>query len=60
MEPFLNLNFYSFPLSIDLVSSGRVNLKRMASHHYSFKDCLKAFEAAHKGVGIKNIINVSD
>jgi L-iditol 2-dehydrogenase len=49
-----------FPLSIALVSSGKVNLKPLISHRYAFAQTLDAFNTAYKGEGIKVIIKVRD
>jgi len=47
-----------FPLSISLVSSGKVNLKPLISHRFSFDQTLDAFNTAFKGEGVKIIIKV--
>ncbi|XP_054160195.1 sorbitol dehydrogenase-like [Oppia nitens] len=49
-----------FPLSISLVSSGKVDLKPLISHRFSFEQTLDAFNTAYKGEGVKIIINVEN
>lgn len=44
-----------FPIAIDLVANGQVNLQKMATHHFDFAETLKAFETAKSGEGIKVI-----
>lgn len=48
-----------FPTAITLAASGKLQLKKLASHRFDFKDCTKAYETAKSGVGMKVIINVS-
>ncbi|XP_027203827.2 sorbitol dehydrogenase-like [Dermatophagoides pteronyssinus] len=48
----------SFPIAIDLVANGQVNLKKMVTHHFDFDETMKAFETAISGNGMKIIINV--
>lgn len=40
-----------YPLSIELCASKRIDVTKLVTHRYSFKDALKAFEATSKGVG---------
>lgn len=49
-----------FPIAIDLAASGKLQLKKLASHRFDFKDSLKAFETAKSGIGMKVVINVSE
>ena len=46
-----------FQPAIELVSSGKVDVKPLITHHYNLEDGLKAFEAAKTGQGIKIMIN---
>lgn len=47
------------PTAIDLIASGKVNVKPLITHHFSLEESLKAFEVAHTGAGgaIKVLIN---
>ncbi|CAG2107034.1 unnamed protein product [Medioppia subpectinata] len=47
-----------FPLSISLVSSGKVDLKPLISHRFTFEQTLDAFNTAFKGEGVKIMIRV--
>lgn len=47
-----------FPLSIALVSSGKVNLKPLISHRFAFNQTLDAFNTAFRGEGVKVMIRV--
>lgn len=49
----------SFPKAIELLANGRLDLARMISHRFDFKDSLEAYETAAAGKGIKIIINVN-
>ncbi|XP_054167720.1 sorbitol dehydrogenase-like [Oppia nitens] len=49
-----------FPLAIQLVSSGKVQLKPLISHRFPFKQTLDAFNVAFKGEGVKVIIRVNE
>jgi D-xylulose reductase len=40
-----------YEFAISLVERGLVDLKPLATHRYSFKDALEAFEATKKGKG---------
>ncbi|KAI7692812.1 hypothetical protein SSS_07204 [Sarcoptes scabiei] len=48
-----------FPKAIELLANGRLDLARMISHRFDFKDSLEAYETAAAGKGIKIIINVN-
>ncbi|XP_030246323.1 sorbitol dehydrogenase-like, partial [Drosophila navojoa] len=55
---FRYCNDYSAALA--LVASGRVNVKRLVTHHFDIKETEKAFETARNGTGdaIKVMIHV--
>ncbi|MGQ0771157.1 MAG: zinc-dependent dehydrogenase [Nitrososphaerota archaeon] len=42
--------------SLDLISSGKVDVKRLITHRYALGDSQKAFEHAHTGQGAMKII----
>lgn len=50
---------FSFPPSIELAASGRVNLKSLITHRYPFIKAERAFQeaAAYKGQRVKTVIN---
>ncbi|XP_075146609.1 sorbitol dehydrogenase 1 [Haematobia irritans] len=49
-----------YPAALALVSSGKVNVKRLITHHFDITETDKAFETARKGLGgaIKVMIHV--
>ncbi|KAH8271400.1 hypothetical protein KR018_008652 [Drosophila ironensis] len=49
-----------YAAALALVSSGKVNVKRLVTHHFSIEDTDKAFETSRKGLGgaIKVMIHV--
>ena len=50
-----------FPAAIDLAATGKLPyLSRLATHHFTFDQCTKAYELAKSGVGMKVIIKVSE
>jgi L-iditol 2-dehydrogenase len=50
---------HTYPRSIELVASGRVNLKNLVSHSFPFGEYQNAFLTAEKRNGIKVVIEVS-
>mmetsp|Transcript_21438 Transcript_21438/g.25270 ORF Transcript_21438/g.25270 Transcript_21438/m.25270 type:complete len:120 (-) Transcript_21438:15-374(-) len=44
---------HTYPTCIDMISSGKVNVKQLITHRYHFNndDVLQAFEDCSKGVG---------
>ena len=56
-ENFINLKFkiYIFVFLIE-----KVNLKSIITHHFMFKDTIKAFETVNNEEGIKVMIQVRD
>ncbi len=50
---------HTYPRAIDLVASGLVNLKSLATHCYSLDEFEPAFLSAEKREGLKAIIEVS-
>ena len=50
---------HTYPRSIELVASGRVNLKSMVSHTFSFSEYQNAFLTAEKRAGLKVVLEVS-
>lgn len=52
--------FYSYAGALALVSSGKMNVKRLVTHHFDITETDKAFETARYGLGgaIKVMIHV--
>lgn len=52
----------TYPTAIDILSSGRINLKSLISHHYPLNKSQEAFELVrdHKNECMKVIINVDE
>ena len=42
---------YSYPTALEMVASGRVNVKPLITHTYKLEETLKAFERAKTGEG---------
>lgn len=51
---------FSYSAALALVSSGKVNVKRLITHHFDITETDKAFETSRKGLGgaIKVMIHV--
>ena len=49
----------TYPRSIDLVASGRIDLKPLVSHRYTFDQAPQAFELAERREGFKVVIDVN-
>lgn len=51
----------SYPTAIEMVRSGRVNVKPLITHHYTIEDTLKAFHTAktQEGNPIKVLIHAN-
>jgi L-iditol 2-dehydrogenase len=50
-----------YPIAIELVKTGKVNVKPLVTHHYTIEDTLKAFNTAKTGEGnpIKVLIHAN-
>jgi L-iditol 2-dehydrogenase len=53
---------FSYPVALDLVASGRVNVKPLVTHRFKLEETVQAFETARTGAGgaIKVMISCSD
>uniref|UniRef100_A0A1B6LFS9 Alcohol dehydrogenase-like C-terminal domain-containing protein n=1 Tax=Graphocephala atropunctata TaxID=36148 RepID=A0A1B6LFS9_9HEMI len=40
-----------YPLALAMVASGKVNVKRLITHHFNIEQTVEAFETAKSGVG---------
>nr|ABU53620.1 sorbitol dehydrogenase [Pyrrhocoris apterus] len=51
-----------YPLALSMVASGKVNVKRLITHHFKLEETVKAFETARKFIGnpIKVIIHCNE
>ena len=58
----LFLSHNSYPKALDMVASGRVNVKPLITHNYKLEETLDAFERARTGEGgaIKVMIHVEE
>lgn len=43
--------FFSYQTSIDMVSSGRLNVRSLITHHFKLEDTVEAFNTAKTGKG---------
>ena len=42
---------HSYPIALDMVASGKVDVKPLITHTYQLEETLKAFETAKTGEG---------
>lgn len=49
-----------YPTALSLVASGAVDVKSLVTHRFKLEECLKAFETAEKGEGIKVVIQCNN
>ena len=50
--PFIHLSIYlsiSYPIALEMVASGKVNVKPLITHHYQLEQSLDAFQQAKTG-----------
>ncbi|KAJ8718679.1 hypothetical protein PYW08_002916 [Mythimna loreyi] len=47
-----------YPIALNMVASGKINVKPLVSHHFSMEQTLEAYEVARQGLGIKVMIHV--
>lgn len=59
--PKLNILNFSYPTAIEMVKTGKANVKALITHHYKIEDTLKAFHTAKTGEGnpIKVLIHAN-
>jgi len=41
----------SYPTALAMIASGKVDVKRLITHHFTLEESLKAFETARDGTG---------
>ena len=49
-----------YPRAIDLVQSGRVDVRGVVTHHYGLQDASEAFEVAQRREGLKVVVAPSE
>lgn len=49
-----------YPTAIDMVESGKVDIRKMITHHFKLEDALKAFELAAKREDYMKIVIHAD
>ncbi|KAJ0174955.1 hypothetical protein K1T71_009096 [Dendrolimus kikuchii] len=47
-----------YPIALSMVSSGKINVKPLVTHHFSMEETLEAYEVARQGAGIKVMIHL--
>ncbi|XP_022824432.1 sorbitol dehydrogenase-like [Spodoptera litura] len=47
-----------YPIALNMVASGKINVKPLVTHHFSLEETLQAYEVARQGAGIKVMIHV--
>ena len=57
-----NTQMFSYPVALELVASGKVNVKPLVTHHYTLEESQKAFDACGAGNNgaIKVMISCAD
>ncbi|XP_063722701.1 sorbitol dehydrogenase-like [Symsagittifera roscoffensis] len=48
-----------YPTALNLVASGKVDVKKLVTHRFDLKDSIKAFATTFNGEGVKVVINCS-
>lgn len=58
---FIVNNLFSYPTAIDMVSTGKISVKPLITHHYKIEDTQKAFDTAKNQTGnpIKILIHAN-
>lgn len=53
-------HFFSYPGALSLVASGKINVKRLITHHFNIEETAEAFNTSRHGLGgaIKVMIHV--
>ncbi len=51
-----HLSPYRYPLAIDYIASGKVNVEALISHRFALADYLKAIETAHSAKGSSKVL----
>lgn len=46
-----------YPIAMEMVSSGKINVRDLVSHRFEFENSIKAFETARSGDALKVMIN---
>ena len=41
----------SYPLALDMIASGKINVKPLITHRFKLEESIKAFETAATGAG---------
>lgn len=56
-----SINFISYPTALELVATGKINVKPLITHNYKMEDTLTAFETSRTGAGnaIKVLIHAN-
>ena len=44
-------SFFSYPLALDMIASGKINVKPLITHRYKLEESVQAFETARTGAG---------
>lgn len=55
------MDLFSFPLALEMVANGRIDVKPLVTHRFKLEDARKAFETARQGAdnAVKVIIKCS-
>lgn len=51
---FLKLIFFyicSYPLALNMIATGKINVKPLITHHFKLEETVQAFETARTGAG---------
>lgn len=53
----MNIHLFSYPIALQLIATGKINVKPLITHRYPLTQTLEAFQMSKEGTGIKVVID---